>query len=372
MIEIIQVANRREKQAFLTFPYQLYRADPLWVPPIYSERERHTDPARGKFFTYGEADFFLAYKNGKLAGTICPHHEYTGGKEEALIGFFECIEDSEVAFALFETARDWARDRGLSKLIGTFNMDREDSRGILIEGRDRPPVVLCGHNPPYYPAFFEDYGFAKHGMDGLAYARELEDSSAEIRRLLKLADRVAQRRDFTLRHADLSHIDREVDVILELQNKALKHLGGHPYSRETIESMVLPFVQIADPELVIFVEHEGKSIGWFPGVPNINELFIHLNGLRSPIDYLKGWYYQRQQPDCVAVKSVALLPEYWDTGAAILMFAEMARRAIAKGYKWIDLSVTGEDNPDTWDLAHNIGAKIYKRYRFYEISVDKT
>lgn len=370
MIEIVKVSNYREKKAFLSFPYQLYKHDPLWVPPIYTERERNTDPARGKFFTYGEADFFLAYRYGKLAGTICPHFEHTGGKDEALIGFFECVEDREVAFALFDAARDWARERGLTKMIGTYNMDREDSRGVLIEGRDRPPVVLCGHNPPYYQLFFEEYGFIKHGMDGLAYARDLEDSSSEMRRLYRLAEKVAHRKNFSIRHADLSDIEREVDVILELQNRALQHLGGHPYSRETIEAMVLPFVQIADPDLVIFVEHEGKTIGWFPGVPNINELLIHLNGLRSPLDYLKAWYYQRRQPTCVAVKSVALLPEYWDTGAAILMFAEMARQAIAKGYKWVDLSVTGEDNPDTWDLAHNMAAKIYKRYRFYEIAVD--
>jgi len=369
MIEVRQVIDQKEKKVFLTFPYRLYKNDPLWVPPIYAEREKLTDPKRGKFFTYGEADFFVAYKDGKPAGTICPHFERTGGQDEALIGFFECVEDKQVAFALFDAARDWAKNRGLTKMLGTFNMDREDSRGILIEGRDRPPVVLCGHNPPYYADYFESYGFAKSGMDGLAYARHLEDGSAEVKRLYRLADMVQKRKHFSIRHADLTQIDKEVDVILELQNRALAHLGGHPYSRETIEAMVLPFVEVADPDLIIFVEHGGKTIGWFPAVPNFNEILIHLNGLRTPLDYLKAWYYQRMTPKCAAAKSVALLPEYWDTGAAILMFAEMARQAIAKGYEWIDLSLTGEDNPDTWDLAHNMGATIYKRYRFYEIEV---
>lgn len=369
MIEVVQVATEREKKIFLDFPYKLYRGDPLWVPPLYAERAKLTDPKRGKFFTYGEADFFVAYRDGKPAGTICPHFERSGGSDEALIGFFECIEDEQVAFALFDAARDWAKTRGLTKMIGTFNMDREDSRGILIEGRDRPPVVLCGHNPPYYAAFFVNYGFTKSGMDGLAYARALEDRSDEVKRLYRLADMVKKRKNFTIRHADLSNIANEVDVILELQNRALAHLGGHAYSRETIEAMVLPFVDVADPELVIFVEHEGKTIGWFPAVPNINEVLIHLNGLRSPFDYLKAIYYQRLTPKCAAVKSVALLPEYWDTGAAILMFAEMTKQAIAKGYEWIDLSLTGEDNPDTWDLAHNMGATIYKRYRFFEMDV---
>jgi len=76
------------------------------------------------------------------------------------------------------------------------------------------------------------------------------------------------------------------------------------------------------------------------------------------------------KPKSLAVKSVAVLPEYWDTGVAILLFAEMAKRALEKGYRWADLSLTGEDNPDTWDLAHHAGAKIYKRYRFYKKELD--
>lgn len=369
MITITKVENKRDKKTFLSFPYKLYKNDPLWVPPIYADREKLTDPERGKFFTYGEADFYIARIDGQVAGTICPHYERTGYEDAAVIGFFECIDDERVAFALFDAAKQWARQRGLKRLIGTFNMDREDSRGILIEGRDRPPAILCGHNPPYYASFFEKYGFVKHGMDGLAYARELEDNSPEVKRLYRLAEMVKKRKNFSIRYADLSNIEKEVDVILELQNKALAHLGGPGYSRETIEAMVLPFVEVADPELVIFVEHEGKTIGWFPAVPNFNEVLIHLNGLRTPWDYAKALYYRTRAPKCAAVKSVALLPEYWDTGAAILMFAEMARQAIKKGYEWVDLSVTGEDNPDTWDLAHNMGAKVYKRYRFFELEV---
>jgi GNAT superfamily N-acetyltransferase len=111
-------------------------------------------------------------------------------------------------------------------------------------------------------------------------------------------------------------------------------------------------------------------VGWFPAIPNFNEILIHLNGLRYPWDYALGLWYQRMKPKSLAVKSVAVLPEYWDTGVAILLFAEMAKRALEKGYRWADLSLTGEDNPDTWDLAHHAGAKIYKRYRFYKKELD--
>ena len=155
MIEVRPVTSSRQKRQFLTYPWQIYRADPLWVPPLLGEREKATDPQRGTFFKGGYADFFLAYRDGSLAGTICCSHEHGGDPSECSLGFFECVNDYAVAEALFQQAEDWARQHGLNMLCGTYNLDREDGRGILVEGRDRPAAILCGHNPPYYYEFFE-------------------------------------------------------------------------------------------------------------------------------------------------------------------------------------------------------------------------
>ena len=365
MISVVKVETRKQKRDFLRFPYSLYKDDPLWVPPVYADREKNTDPKRGDFFKNGYADFYLAMKDGEVAGTVCMHHEDGGDPQEATIGFFECVEDAAVAKALFDTATDWATAHSLTKLVGTYNMDREENRGVLIEGRDRPPALLCGHNPPYYQGFFEAYGFGKQHDDGLAYECALNLSDPKMQRLFRLAEKVRQRRAFTIRTARMEDVESEIGIILELQNRALAHLEGPAYTRASIEAMVLPLKDLADADLVLFVEDEGKAVGWFPAVPNFNEVLIHLNGLRTPWDYVKALMYKDRQPKCLAIKSVAVLPEYWDTGAAIMLFSEMVQRAAAKGYTWLDLSLTGEDNPDTWDLAHNIGAKIYKRYRFY-------
>jgi hypothetical protein len=150
MIEIRPANTRREKHIFLTFPWRIYKKDPLWVPPILSERVKATDPARGMFFKAGYADFFIAWRDDEPAGTICCSHENGGDPGECSLGFFECIDDYSVAEAMFGYAEGWARQRKLTMLCGTYNLDREDGRGILVEGRDRPPVILCGHNPPYY------------------------------------------------------------------------------------------------------------------------------------------------------------------------------------------------------------------------------
>ena len=369
-IQVKPAVSRREKEVFLTFPWRIYRNDPLWVPPLLSERRKLIDPKQGKFFQDGYADLFIAWRDGKPVGTISCAEERSATKShgfgECLIGFFECMQDYSVAEALFSQAQDWSRQHNLVRMVGTFNLDREDSRGILIEGRTRPPAVYCGHNPTYYPDFFERFGFEKYDEDGLAYEISVTLDTPEIQHMLRLADRIKARKSITIRSADLKNYETEVDNILYLQNRALEHLPGHvPYTRAAIEAMILPMLNVVDPELVLFAEIDGQVVGWFPGVPNLNEVIIHLNGLRYPWDYLRLLRYLRYKPKSIAIKSIAVVPEHWDTGAGVLLFAEMARRLAAKGYTWADMSLTGENNTDTFPLAHRMGARIYKRYRFY-------
>jgi GNAT superfamily N-acetyltransferase len=367
MIEVRKVNTKREEKIFLTFPWKIYRDDPLWVPPLLPERRKETDPTSGLFFKGGYADFFIAWQNGKPVGTICCSQDNGGEPGECSLGFFECINDFAVAEAMFHCAEAWAREHKLTMLCGTYHLDRENGRGILIEGRDRPPVVLCGHNASYYGEFWERFGFLKRHDDGLAYAADLNPNDPKIQRLYRLAEGVRKRKHFTVRTANMNDLDNEIGRVLVLQNRALEHLEGFvPYSREAIETMLLPLKDLADPDLILFAEDNGHTVGWFPAIQNFNEILIHLNGLRYPWDYLRTLWYKNLKPKCISIKSVAVLPEYWDTGIAILLFAEMAQRAIAKGYQWADLSLTGEDNPDTWDLAHHMGTRIYKRYRFYK------
>jgi GNAT superfamily N-acetyltransferase len=371
MIEIKPVVTRRDKRTFLNFPWRIYKNDPLWVPPIISERARLIDPGRGIFYKDGFAELFIVWKDGKPAGTICLAEEKNNTRHkkfhECMFGFVECVNDYAVFESMFKFAEEWAGKHVMRSMYGTYNLDREDSRGILIEGRDRPPAIYCGHSPPYYQDFFERFGFAKDGEDGLAYAVDLDLNNPKIKRLMRVADQVRVRNPrFSIRGANIKDKDAEIDRIVYLQNRGLEHMPNMvPYTRSDIESMILPLLDLVDLDLVLFAEVDGKPAGFFPGVPNFNEILIHLNGLRYPWDYLRALIYQNKKPKGLAIKSVVMVPEYWNTGLALLLFDEMAQRAVARGYKWADLSLTGEYNTDTWPLAHHMGAQIYKRYRFY-------
>ena len=238
--------------------------------------------------------------------------------------------------------------------------------GILIEGRDRPPVLLCGHTLPYYLDFVRRFGFEEGRPQNVAFESQVVVETEAFKRLHRIADRVRSLNRFTIRTPDFSRWEDELDPLLELMNTALAHLEGHiPWQRETLRALLAPFKEFADPELILFAEEDGKMIGFFPGVPNLNETMIHANGLRYPWDYLKAWWHMRRQPDCLTIKSVLVPPEHWGNGVAVLMFDEMLRRVQAKGYKWVDLSLTAIDNPRTPMLAERIGARVYKRYQIF-------
>ncbi|MBN1877295.1 MAG: GNAT family N-acetyltransferase [Anaerolineae bacterium] len=374
-IEIKPVQTAKERRIFLTFPWRIYRDDSLWVPPLLPERARAVVKQQGPFFERGTVAFFIAWRDGQPVGTIClaedPPTNAARSTRECVFGFFECIEDYAVAESLFTYAREWAKRRGLTALFGPFNLDYEDGYGILIEGRDRSPVLLCGHTPPYYQDFVERYGFEPARATNLAYALDLNADNPAVQHLNSLAAKVRQREDIIVRGANLGQWDAEVDRVHELLNVALDHLDDFiPWPRESVVALVEQFSKIADPDLVLFAEVKGDNAGWFAGVPNLNEAFIHVNGLRYPWNYIQLWFALRRQPQCLAVKSVLVKPRYWKTGVAVLLFEEMVKRAQSKGYTWLDLSLTSADNPDTPVLAERMGAKLYKQYQVYRVLVD--
>jgi len=371
-LQVRPVASAGERRAFLTFPWRVYRDDPLWVPPLLSERAQRSDPARGEFFQHGEAEFFVAWRGRHPVGTICAgedrRYNTFAGQRQALFGFFDCLPDYEIAAALFDAAGAWAERRGLDALWGPFHLDYEDAYGILIEGYDRPPAILCGHTPPYYRDFVERYGFEPARGDNIAYAFDLERDwgTEKAEKLRRVAGLVRRRGRVSVRAARFEDWDGEMQRVLTILNAGLAVLPGFiPWGAESLTQLAGELRPVLDPELILIGEVDGQPVGWLPGVPNFNEALQHADGLRHPWDYARLWWHMRRRPACLSIKSIAVVPEYWGRGVDALMLEEIALRAVRKGYRWIDMSLTEDTNPMTNKLASRLGATIYKRYRVY-------
>jgi GNAT superfamily N-acetyltransferase len=373
-ITIKKVQNTIQRRQYATFPWKVYKEDPLWVPPLLPERMKQLNPKRGTFFSHGEADFFLAFREGELAGTIMAAVDHSSnelrGLNDGMFGFFECFNDREVANHLFDTAVRWVRDKGLSRITGPFHQDYDSAYGILIEGRDRPPAINCGHTPKYYEKLVTQYGFTPLRPDNIAFAVDITEETQEFKLLHKLAEKAAERGTAVIRQGRVDAWDQEADRVHTLLNKALAHLDDFVgWDRQALDDTLAPFKKYADPYLILFADVDGQTVGFFPGIPNLNEIIHKVNGLRYPWDTLKMLRYKNMQPSGLAIKSVLVLPEYWGTGISLMLFSEMVKRAQEKGFKWIDLSLTSEDNPKTPMLAERMGGKIYKRYRVYKKEV---
>ncbi|MFW5713448.1 MAG: GNAT family N-acetyltransferase [Brevefilum sp.] len=373
-ITLKRVQNHLQRRKFATFPWKIYKDDPLWVPPLLPERMKQLNPKKGNFFSHGEADFFMAYRDGRLAGTIMAAVDHSSnqlrGLNDGMFGFFECINDQEVANYLFNAAVQWARARGLSRITGPFHQDYDSAYGVLIEGRDRPPAISCGHTPEYYEKLVTQYGFTPLRPDNIAFAVDISENTREFELLHKLASRAAARGTAVIREGRLDEWDKEADRIHYLLNKALAHLDDFVgWDRQALEDTLAPFKKYADPYLILFADVGDQTVGFFPGIPNLNELIHKINGLRYPWDIFKLLKYKNKQPAGLAIKSVLVLPEYWGTGVSLMLFSEMVKRAREKGFSWIDLSLTSEDNPKTPVLAERMGGKLYKRYRVYKVEI---
>jgi GNAT superfamily N-acetyltransferase len=374
-IQLRTVRSREDRRLFLTFPWKIYRDDDFWVPPLLPERRAALDPAANPFLQRGEAEFFLAYKDGHLAGTICaaedPPTNANRGTRECVFGFLEFRKDYEVFQALIDRAREWGRARGLDTLYGPWNLDYENGYGVLVEGRDAPPALMCGHSPVYYCNFMDRYGFTPARAQNVALRIDLQESP-QFARLSRLAGRVRKAGKISIRQARFDCWEEEVDIVHDLLGKALAHLDDSiGWHRESLHAMLEPFKTIADPELILFAEVEGQSVGFLPGIPNLNEFFIDVNGLRYPWNYIQLlWLMKSRQPECLAVKSVLVLPEYWNTGVIVLLMDELATRARDVGYRWIDMSITSADNPTSVLTAEKLGAEIYKRWQVYHFPID--
>jgi len=374
-INIRQVSSRREKRKFLLFPWTIYRDDSLWVPPLLPDRKAAIDPEIGVFFQRGEAECFIAWRGNEPVGTICcaVDHKINAecGRKDAIFGFFECIDNEAVAHTLLHHAADWARTRGLTVLDGPFHLDYENGYGILVEGCDRPPALMCGHTPEYYPAFFENMGFYPARGQNIAFAIDILEDRLALQKLATIAERVKEKGRVKVRNADFDRWDEEVDNLHYLLNHALAHLPDHrPWLREVVDESFRPFRKLADSELILFADVDDRSVGFLPALPNYNEVFQKVNGLRYPWNYVQLLVGMKGKFQSATVKSVLVLPEYWGaSGVSVALMDEMVKRLRVRGYEWVDLSLTSVDNPFTPDLLDRLGGKIYKRYQVYRMDL---
>jgi GNAT superfamily N-acetyltransferase len=375
-IQIQPVSTKHDLRTFVTFPWQVYRHDHNWVPPLISDRLEYLDPARGLYYEHADIALFLARRGRQVVGTIAvfvDHYRIEHlGRREGGFGFFEVIEEYAVAEALLNAAFDWLRARDIPTVRGPTNFGDNDCSGVLIEGADCPPVMLEGHTPPYYRDLLEQYGMEKE-QDFNAWRAFRSQIGEELKNippeLLRVADFARQAGNVTIRKVRLQDWDQEIATAHELFNVTLRHLPDYVPMSEAeffrFANQVRPFL---DPDLALFAEADGKVVAFCIAVPDVNQVLIHLNGRLFPFGWLKVKRLIRQV-NVVSFKLMGVLEEYRRRGIDALLYLEAVKTVFDKGYEWLDGSLTSERNTMVNLIAHRLGAERYKHYRLYTMSL---
>jgi GNAT superfamily N-acetyltransferase len=376
-LDIERVSNEKQLKAFIRVPWTVYQNDENWVPWLYFERLDFFNKKENSFFEHAEADYFIARRDGQAVGTIAAvlNHRYNEFQQTnvAHFGAFEVVQDREAALALLETATEWARHRGVEKLVGPMTFSTNDECGTLIEGFDRPPVVMMTYNPPYYPTFLEAAGFHKE-MDLLAWIAELEEVVKNMpSKVARVVNKVRDRFKLQIRPLRLDDWEREVALVKRIYNSAWERNWGFvPMTDLEIEHLADNLKLILDPAVVFMVEQEGEAVGFALTIPDVNQPLGRIRPGPSLLSSYLGvarMYLNRYETDMVRVLALGVIEKYRGRGVDALLYYDTVRAAYEQGYRWVEASWILETNDMMNRAIAMLGGKVYKRYRMYEKEV---
>jgi hypothetical protein len=369
-IEISEVSSRRERNAFIKFPWRIYANDPAWVPPLIIERKTFLDPKRHPFYRHGDAALFLARKNGEIVGRIMasddPNYNSLHQSNVGCFGLFECINDLDVAAVLFEGAARWLREKGRTEIMGPIDYSTNYVCGLLIEGFQFPPTILTAHNPPYYRDLIESCGFTK-AKDW--YAWWFAEPVRAAARLRPLAERVRKRWPIVIRPGNLKNIREESRRLRKIYNQAWeKNWGFVPFTEAEIEFMTHELKQLVIPEFALIAEVGDEPAGFILCVPDINVALRYINGRLTtfglPIGLLKLLYYKSRIRTARLI-ALGVIEKYRRASIAEMLVLRIVEDAMIKRGFAGELSLTLEDNFMINRFLKAIGADRYKTYRIY-------
>lgn len=370
-MDILQVnpANKKQVHQFLDLPFHIYKGYPHWAPPLELDMGAITHPQKHPFYKYGQADFFLALRNGRPAGRIAviKNQRYIDHNNDpaAFFYWFECEDDPHAAHALLESACAWARERGLTRLIGPKGFTALDGGGILVEGFERRPAFGMPYNPPYYPALIEAAGFAPYQESVSGY---IDHSIAFPQRIHDLSERVQKRRGLRIAtYKNRRDLKALIPKLKDLYNGALGGTqGGIPLDDDDVNALADQLLWFADPRMVKIVMKGDEPVGFLLAYPNITAGLQKTKGRLFPFGWLT-LLWELRTTQWVDINGAGLLEEYRGSGGTAILFSEMFKTAqILPHFKHAEVVQIGTENHAMQREMQNFGIHFHKKHRAYK------
>ena len=368
-MKIIPVTNQNDLMRFIKFPHKLYKGDKNWVPKLIMEEKKFFNPKKNPYYKHSEVMLFLAVENNKVVGRISAHtnteHNKVHNDKVGFFGFFEAINNQDVANVLFDAASKWLRSKGRDSMRGPMNFSTNDECGLLIDGFDLPPMVMMPHNKEYYQSLIEGAGLDKV-MDLYAYLADVQPPPDRIK---KLADKLEKRGHFTIRSLNKSNkktLKKDIETIFEIYTKAWENnWGAVPMTNLEFKHIVDELMPIVVPELLFIAEVDGEPAGFSMTLPDYNFILKKMNGHLFPFGILKALYYKNKMPQ-LRVITMGVIKKFQNRGIDTVFYSKSFEIAYERGYKQGEFSWILEDNVMMNRIAKSLDGERYKTYRIFE------
>ena len=364
----VDPGDRRRVRQFLDLPFHIYRNIPEWVPPLASEAGKVFDRRRYPFYRHSDAAFFLALDGQRPVGRVAAidNRNYnTFNKEHtAFFYLFECEDDRQAAQALFDAARDWARSRGLNKMIGPKGFTALDGMGLLVNGFEHRPAFGIPYNPAYYPALVEANGFERVGD---VVSGHLDPNMPFPEKIHQVADLVRKRRGLRVaRFRTRRELRAMIPRLQAMYNASLEGTTGNaPLTDEEIQTLADQIQWFADPKLIKIVLKDDEPVGFLLAYPDISAAVQRAGGRLFPF----GWIdllLELKRTKWVNVNGAGIVEKYRGLGGTALLFSEMRKSVVEGGFEHADIVQVGVENEKMQREMRDLGIDFYKMHRLYQ------
>jgi hypothetical protein len=378
-MQVIEVKDKQQKKEFVELPVKLYKVEKYWIRPLDKDVEEVFDTQKNKYFRHGECIRWILKNSkgetiGRVAAFIDRKTANTTGQPTGGMGFFECINDKVAAFLLFDTCKAWLKEKGMEAMDGPINFgDRDKWWGLLIEGFDIEPNYCMPYTHKYYIDLFEEYGFQEY-FKQYTYGRKVLGALPD--KFQEKADRIGRNPDYSFRHIDKKQLGKYAEDFRVVYNKAwVKHSGVKEMPKAQAMSIMKKIKPVMDDQLLWFAYYKNEPVGFFIMLPELNQIFKHLNGKFNIFRKLQ-FLYHKWRKTCRKCFGVAfgIVPEHQGKGVEGAIVIAFTKICWAPGFQYVDFEMNwiGDFNPKMMHVAESVGGVPVKTHRTYRMLFDSS
>ncbi len=375
-VDIKIVESKKDLKTFIKIPFSIYKNDPYWVPPLVIDELATFNPAKNPAYTLADARLFVAYEGNKPVGRVVGILNHAANQKyntkNMRFGWFESINDYEVAKALLDAVEDWGREAGMETLTGPHGFTDLDPEGMLVEGFDQLPTLAVFYNYSYYPEFMAKYGFEKE-IDYIEFKCKVPYETGIPEKLLRLAERIRERSNLTvLQLHSRKDIKTWGPAVMDLIDESYNEIyGSVPLTPQLIQYYVDKYLTMIDPNLIkIVTDSDNKLVGVMVTMPSFSRAFQKARGHLFPF----GWYHLLKglkQREIIDFYLAGIKEKYRGKGVDLLMVVEIVKTVFEKGFKFTESNPELENNTKIQAQWKYFNPEQHKRRRIYRKNIGK-